>query len=307
MTSDRIPVAVVGLGHFGRFHAQKWRLTEGARLVALVDRDIGRARALADELGGGIAIFDDPRAIVGLAAAASVAVPTQHHFEVAASLIAGKLHILLEKPIAATLEEADRLIAAARDKRVRIQIGHQERFFFNRVPLEGRLDGPLTIECERFGVPSGRKMDCSVVLDLMIHDIDLALSRISADLVSVRASGATAASGFVETASARLDFADGSIVRFTADREAAERRRIMSLSAGGEHIRIDFLMRRAVDGGGAELPLKPVPAALEADTLLAQLTAFIAAIRGAPMRGADAAAGRRALAAALAIEAALKN
>jgi predicted dehydrogenase len=306
MGEDRVPVAVVGLGHFGRFHARKWHVTEGARLAALVDRDLGLARSLADELGGDIAATDDPRALADLVKAASVAVPTQSHFEVGSALIGLGLHVLLEKPIAATLDEADRLIAAARKRGVILQIGHQERFFFNRVPLDGRLRGPLAITAQRFGVPSGRQHDCSVVLDLMIHDIDLALSRISADLVSVDAEGETAPSGFVETASARLGFADGSLAVLVADRQARERRRVFELDGGTERFRIDFLARSA-SANGAALPLDPVPPALEADTLLAETTAFLAAIRGAPMRGADGVAGRRALAAAMAIEAAFKR
>jgi predicted dehydrogenase len=300
--SNPIPIAVIGLGHFGRFHAQKWAQTTGARLAVLVDQDLGRAQALADELGPGIDVSNSLSGLQGKVQAASVAVPTLHHYQVVSALLDMGIHVLVEKPLVANLDEADRLIAQAAKAGVVLQVGHQERFFFQRVPLGDRISVPLAMATRRCGVPSGRMMDCSVVLDLMIHDIDLCLSLIHAPITKVRALGDRLGQSLIERAAVRLDFADGSSADLFADRLAPARHRTLTLNSAKGTIEIDFLTRQARHAGHGEIALKPVPAAVEADTLLAETTAFLQAVRGQGPVVVDAIAGRRALDAALAIE-----
>jgi len=303
--SSALPVGVVGLGHFGRFHAQKWTKTAGAQLVALVDFDLARAQALASELGDGILAFDRLDALAGKVSAVSIAVPTAHHFKVARAVIDMGIHVLIEKPLAANLHEADELIAAANQRKLVLAVGHQERFFFRRVPLTGHINGPIHLSARRMGVPSGRDMGCSVILDLMIHDIDLCLSVITAPVIDVSAKGFSLGSGYVEEANVDLRFADGSTAHLYAHRQAAERHRTINIASGDAQIAIDFLSRQAIHNHKGPLALASVAPELEADTLLAETTAFMRAVQAQEPVAVDGRAGRRALEVALMIEQAM--
>jgi predicted dehydrogenase len=305
MDVEPISVGVIGLGHFGRFHAQKWAKTQGAKLVALVDQDQTRAQALAQELGGDIQVLQNISDLSGLVQAVSIAVPTLHHHAVAREVMAMGIHVLIEKPIAADLAQADDLIAAADQAGIRFQVGHQERFFVNRLNLPSHLAHPKRLSTVRCGVPSGRMMDCSVVLDLMIHDIDLCLSLMGRSPVKVEAIGYYKGSAHIERAEVDLTFDNGATARLVADRMADARQRAMVVEDDKVSIVIDFLTRSAIHSANGPIVPMPVDPALEADTLLAETTAFVQAVKGQAPIVVSGAAGRLALEVALAIEAAM--
>ena len=169
----KIRTAVIGVGHMGRYHAEKFAACEGAELAAVVDSDAGRAAALAEKLG--CAAIADYRQLVGQVDAAVIATPTAHHYEIALACIGAGMHVLIEKPITRTVAEADALIAAAKRRGVVLQVGHVERQNIAFRALAARMDRPLFIDAERLSGFKQRGTDVDVVLDLMIHDIDLAL------------------------------------------------------------------------------------------------------------------------------------
>src|SRR3989442_12886624 len=183
----RLRTAVVGVGYLGRFHAEKYAARRDAGLVGVGGVDPGRAREVAAGLG--VRAFTDPRALAGRVDCASVAVPTQHHFEVARDLLAAGVDVLVEKPVTTTVEEAKALVEfAVRGERV-FQVGHLERFNPAVLALEGLVTQPRFIECHRLALFTERGTDVDVVLDLMIHDLDVILSIVQSPLPSVEAGG----------------------------------------------------------------------------------------------------------------------
>src|SRR3989442_7382835 len=183
----RLRTAVVGVGYLGRFHAEKYAARRDAGLVGVGGVDPGRAREVAAGLG--VRAFTDPRALAGRVDCASVAVPTQHHFEVARDLLAAGVDVLVEKPVTTTVEEAKALVEfAVRGERV-FQVGHLERFNPAVLALEGLVTQPRFIECHRLAPFTERRTDVDVVLDLMVHDLDVGLSVTSAAGSSLEAGG----------------------------------------------------------------------------------------------------------------------
>ena len=238
-----------------------------------------------------------------------VAAPAEAHHDLAAEALRAGKHVLVEKPIAATLAQADELAALAADRRLVLQVGHQERFSAAFNALEGRLGPPLYIEATRIAPFKLRGTDVSVILDLMIHDLDMILSLVASPIASVDAVGAAVASEHVDIANARIRFQTGAVATITASRVAARTERRMRVFAQDGYMAADFANRSltviARDRG------KPVPGVAgfgleevswqEHDALAAEHAAFAAAVLdGAPVL-VDAAAGRRALAAALAV------
>lgn len=307
-------MAVIGAGYFGRIHAAKCAALAGCDLVAVVDSNRARAEALARSHGA-IAL-DDHRTVFGLVEAVCIATPTASHYEIAAACLEAGLHVLVEKPMAATLAEADRLITCAATRGRVLQIGHQERFFTARHGLFRHVGTPARITCIRRGPYRGRGGDSSVVMELMIHDLSLVCSLVRAPLVEARATGARLLTDHADTVEARLRFADGSLAHLLASRAGEARERVSRIESATGRIEIDFVARRCILADGSLLaPSLPPPAwrpvgangheFLRDDDLAQGLAAFLAAIRGeiAPM--VDGRHGRQALAAALAVEAAL--
>src|SRR5207249_2755498 len=181
----RLGPAVFGLGYVGRFHAEKYAAHPGAELVGVVDVDPGRAREVAAALGA--EALTDHRALAGRVDCASVAVPTQQHFEVARDLLEAGIDVLVEKPVTTTIEEAKALVELAVRRGRVLQVGHLERFNPAVLALEGLVTQPRFIECHRLAPFSERGTDVDVVLDLMIHDLDVILSMVPSALRSVEA------------------------------------------------------------------------------------------------------------------------
>jgi len=312
MSIDRLRIGVAGAGHFGRYHALKVAASPRAMLAGVHDVDTERARTIGWEAG---APDMDFLPLLDACDALIVAAPADaHHALAAAALRAGK-HVLVEKPIAASLAEADDLAAlAAANARV-LQVGHLERFSAAHGALSGRLGPPLYIEATRIAPFKPRGTDVSVILDLMIHDLDLILALVDSPIAHVEAVGAAVASAHEDIANARIRFENGAVATITASRVSARTERRMRIFAEDGYVAVDFANRRltaiARDRG------KPVPGVEgfgmeemsweEHDSLAAEQAAFVASVLdGAPVL-VDAAAGRRALAAALAVGAAMRE
>ena len=308
-----VRTAVVGCGHFGRYHAEKYSALAGAELVAVVDCELGRARDLGARLGA--VALGDVGGLAGRVEAASVVVPTRAHFAVARQLLDAGLHVLLEKPIAATLEEADALIALADAKGLVLQIGHLERFNAAVLALSDVLKEPLFIESHRLAPFKPRGTDVDVVLDLMIHDIDLIQQLVGRPLVRVDAVGVPVLSGEDDIANARLHFEGGCVVNVTASRVSLKSERRMRLFQRDAYFSIDFQAGEATiarKGSGEMFPGVP-DVRLERrrfaanDPLMLEIEAFLAAVRGERAVAVSGVDGRLALDSALRITRALQR
>jgi predicted dehydrogenase len=310
MVTSPLRIGVVGVGHFGRYHALKVVASERATLVGVHDPDEERAKAIGWEVGAPDLGFD---ALLDASEALIVAAPAErHHALAAAGLRAGK-HVLVEKPIAATLAEADDLIALAVTHQRVLQVGHLERFSAAHGALSGQLGAPLYIEAARVAPFKLRGTDVSVILDLMIHDLDLILALVASPIESVDAVGAAVASAHEDIANARIRFVNGAVATITASRVSPRTERRMRIFARDGTMSIDFANRHltvvARDRG------QPVPGVAgfgiaqtsweDHDSLAAEHAAFIASVLdGAPVV-VDGAAGRRALDAALQVMASM--
>ena len=308
-----VRTAVVGCGHFGRYHAEKYAASAGAELVAVVDCELERARALGARLG--TLALGDVGELAGRAEAASVVVPTRAHFDIARQLLDAGLHVLLEKPIAATLAEANALIALADARAVVLQIGHLERFNAAVLALADVLKEPLFIESHRLAPFKPRGTDVDVVLDLMIHDIDLIQQLVGRPLATVDAVGVPVLSGEDDIANARLHFEGGCVVNVTASRVSLKSERKMRLFQRDAYVSIDFQAGEATiarKGSGEMFPGVP-DVRLERrrfaanDPLRLEVEAFLSAVRGERPVAVSGADGRLALEGALRITRALQR
>jgi predicted dehydrogenase len=309
----KLRLGILGVGHFGRFHALKAAATPEATLVGLHDASADRAAQIAAEIGAPALA---PEAVIAAAEAVIIAAPTRFHYALAEQALAAGRHVFIEKPIAASLDEADRLIAlAARQGRV-LQVGHIERFSAAFRTVMGAPSGgrALSFEAVRAAPFRPRSLDVSVVLDLMIHDLDLVMELAGGEPEAVEAVGAAIASDHPDFAVARLQFPGGRAASITASRVSlAMERRLRVLGTEGE-MAVDFLTRSlaVLRRGGAEavetMPGHGVDRATwtDHDSLEAEQAAFIAACQGRGPVVVDGAAGRRALKWALAIEEAIK-
>ncbi len=239
-----INVAVIGVGAFGRNHArvyQQLQQTGGVRLVGVVDPDTARADVIAREFGcKAFGSVDQMLTTHGEVQAASVAVPTVLHLQVARSLMEAGVDVLIEKPLAATLSEADELIRVASDNQRVAQVGHLERFnpaVRATLPL---ISCPMFFEVHRLSVFSPRALDVDVVLDLMIHDLDVVLTFVKSEVKEIRAVGLPILSRKVDIANVRIEFASGCVANFTASRVSTERVRKLRFFQAGQYISIDY-------------------------------------------------------------------
>ncbi|MDT8330623.1 Gfo/Idh/MocA family oxidoreductase [Roseomonas gilardii] len=313
----RLKLGVLGAGHFGRFHVLKAAAGPRVQLVGLHDHDPARAAAVAAEAGVQALSAAE---VIARADAVIVATPTAFHHGLARQALEAGRHVLVEKPIAATLAEADDLIALAASKGLVLQVGHLERFSAGFATLMGgeggvaaRVGRPLYMEAVRIAPFRPRSLDVPVVLDLMVHDIDLAFALFGAPLVGVDAVGGPIASAQTDIANARLRFGNGGVATLTASRVSLKMERRLRLFGTEGYLQMDFLARTmhvVRKGEGAALEQLPgFGAAQESwqdrDSLEAEHAGFVAAcLDGAPVR-VDGAAGRAALDAALRVEEAL--
>jgi predicted dehydrogenase len=281
----------------GRYHAAKLAACPGVELVGVLDADPARAKALAGQHGvRSFSRFDE----VPSAEAAVVAVPTDRHHEVACACLERGMHVLVEKPIAASLAEADDLIAlAARRGRV-LQVGHVERYSRAFAALATRMDRPVFIDAERLSAFKRRGAEVDVVLDLMIHDLDLAAALARADVLEVSACGFRVLTGDIDIANARIEFANGCVANLSASRVSQAPVRKLRVFQSDMYVSADLQagsLRYVRQSGGA---IEQTEERYEGgDALAAQAAAFVAAARGEAPVPLDGREGRRALALAL--------
>lgn len=242
MVDKALRVAVVGVGHFGRIHASKYAANPHTHLVAVADSDPARAEAVAREFG--VAPVTDYRDLAGRVDAASVAVPTPGHHEVASFLLKAGIHVLIEKPITAEVAQADDLIALARERGLVLQVGHLVRFFAKDAGLLGEVHAPQYIEVVRIAPFGARGSDVSVVLDLMIHDIDLIVALVRSRLTRVDAVGTKVLSDHEDIVNARLEFENGCVASLTASRVAYRQERRMRIFQPNHFLNVDTLNGR---------------------------------------------------------------
>jgi predicted dehydrogenase len=293
-------VAVIGVGHLGKHHARILSSLPGVALVAVVDTNRARAEAIAAASSTRAAF--DSRELAGLVDAVTVAVPTELHRDIALPFLQAGVPVLVEKPIARSLFEADELIAAAADASVALAVGHTERFNPAVAAARPLLSDPRFIEVHRLGTFPERSLDIDVVFDLMIHDLDVVLSLINSDVESLEAVGVPVVTNRVDIANARLRFANGCIANLTASRISRERVRKIRFFQSEAYLSIDYAAQKvevwrllkgagpipSIEGGelqvGNEEPLKR------------ELADFVDAVvsRRAPKVTGEA--GRRALA-----------
>jgi predicted dehydrogenase len=271
-----IRVGVAGAGVFGGNHAKKLSANSDAILVGIFDLDLGRAKALADSLG--VAAFDDLSAILGQVDAMVVATPAVSHGGVARAAIDAGKHCLVEKPLAATYEDALILCDHAAAANLVLQAGHQERYIFKAMGLLDVQETPRHLEAIRIGLPSVRGADVSATFDLMVHDIDLARLLFGCEPVSITAKRLSGSPENPDAVEANLVFANGGTARLLASRAADERDRRMTITYGGGDVAIDFIAKSFVDGPG--LGLHPDFATRIPDPMGAATADFLAAIQG---------------------------
>jgi predicted dehydrogenase len=292
-------VAVVGVGHLGQHHARLLAAMPGVELTAVVDTLPGRAAEIAARYGG--EAYLDARDVLDRVDAVSVAVPTSVHLEVAAPFLQRGIPTLVEKPIAATLEEADRLLEVAARHGAMLAAGHTERFnpaVQAALPL---IAEPRFVEVHRLGTFPERSLDIDVIFDLMIHDLDLLLASVGAEVEAIEAVGVNVLTPRTDIANARLRFASGCIANLTASRISRERVRKARFFQRNSYVSIDYAAqevevyrldaaggRPAIQGGRLEVPRR--------EPLERELADFIEAVRSRCDPGVPGSAGRRALA-----------
>ena len=302
----QLRIGIIGAGHFGRFHALKVKASQRAVLAGLYDPQAERAGAIGREAGAPALALE---ALLETSDAVIVASPAETHFELAGRALAAGKHVLVEKPIAATLDEADRLAGLAREHGRVLQVGHLLRYSAEHRAISSRITRPLYIEATRIAPYKPRGTDVSVILDLMIHDLDLVLSLVDSPISSVDALGAAVSSPLEDIANARVRFENGCVATITASRISLKTERRMRLFSEEGYLSADFGARELVMIGrerGLPLPgtggfRREAVSWTEHDSMAAEHEAFAAScLDGAPVL-VDALAGRRALAAAIAV------
>jgi predicted dehydrogenase len=302
-----IRTAVIGVGYLGRFHAQKYAQLDNAELVAVVDADRATAERVAGELG--VQASSDYAAVLEQVEAVSIAVPTPLHHAIGCAALRRGVHVLMEKPIATTVAEARELVELAAQHRGVLQVGHLERFNPAIVAAVDRLGTPRFVESHRLAPFKQRGTDVSVVLDLMIHDIDLIQELVGKPIESIDAVGATIFSGEIDIVNARIRFQGGCVANTTASRISLKQERKIRIFQDDAYLSIDMQQKiltviRKKEAAPVE---SPAQVAIEeqsfeqGDALLAEIQAFLAAIRnGTPpvVSGED---GLRALETAMKI------
>lgn len=230
--------AVVGVGHLGRYHAQKYANCPGVELTAVVDTDAERAGQVAADSGA--QVYSDHRQLIGKVDLASIVVPTSYHYAVARDLLQAGVHVLVEKPITANLAQGQELVSAAEAAGCVLQVGHLERFNPVMEALVARVESPMFIESYRIAPFGMRGTDVDVVLDLMIHDIDLILNLVGSPVERVDANGAPILSPELDIANARIQFANGCVANLTASRISQKRERRMRIFQPNAYLSADF-------------------------------------------------------------------
>lgn len=310
---DPIKSAVIGVGYLGKFHAQKYAELPQSELVAVCDNNIEAASTVADDL--------DTRAVNKLAEllpdvdAVSIVVPTQLHYEIAKQCLRAGKHVLLEKPMTTTLDEAKELIELAKKNNCILQIGHLERFNPAILALENILSQATFIESHRVAPFNPRGADVNVILDLMIHDIDIILDIVDADVTDIDAKGVAVLSDDIDIANVRIKFSNGCVANVTASRAGMKSERKMRVFQHDAYISVDFQNKKVGvhrKGDGEQFPgvanIESQEHEFEqGDALKAEIESFLDCITNNKQPKVSGEAGARALATAIEITRLLKS
>jgi predicted dehydrogenase len=300
-----IRVGVIGVGYLGKFHAEKYCGMENVRLVGVADINQSLAEAVANRLGCGA--FSDYHDLIGSVDAVSIVVPTESHFEIGLAFLHHEVDVLIEKPMTTTLEQADRLIDIAEEKDRILQVGHLERFNPAVLALKDIITRPMFIEVHRLSIFKDRSTDVSVVLDIMIHDIDIILNVVKSDIQSIHAAGVPVICEHADIANVRLQFESGCVANVTASRISTKNQRKIRFFQKDAYISVDFasreitLIRRAENQNDSLVPGTEFQqlSFTETDVLEDELASFIQAVRTRNSPVVSGHAGRKALAVAL--------
>lgn len=285
----KVRTAVIGVGSMGRWHAEKFAALDESELFAVVDAEGNRARSIAKELG--VQSLTDYRDLIGNVDAVAIATPTSTHFDIAGTMLDSGIHVLLEKPIAATIEESRRLVELAEDRGLVLQVGHLERFNPAVVAMSEHVDAPQFIESNRIAPYKPRSLDVSVVLDLMIHDIDLIHSFVRSPMEQVDAVGRSVFSDSIDVANARIRFTNGCVANVTSSRISLKTERSIRLFQPNSYVSADlhnktmtYYVKRG-DGpvSGPEDVAIDKQSFGDSDALMEQARAFLESVAGGPM------------------------
>jgi len=278
--------AVVGVGHQGKWHAEKFAALENSNLVAVVDPDADRCQVLAAELDAKpVADFKE---LIGEVDAVTIASPTRSHFDIASTLLDNGIHVLVEKPITTTLEEAETLVELAEGRGLVLQVGHLERFNPAVMALGEYLKEPKFIESNRIAPYKPRSTDVSVVLDLMIHDIDLVHSIVGSPVTSLDATGGSIISNDIDIANARIKFENGCVANVTASRAGFKTERSLRVFQENAYFNIDLHIKKSTiyqkKGDGPVMSPEDISVEEQSfgpsDALMVQSEAFLSSIAG---------------------------
>jgi predicted dehydrogenase len=303
MPQKKVRVAVVGVGHLGQHHARIYSELPEVELVGVVDPILERAEKIASDHH--CKAYSDIGPLIGKIDAASIVVPTFAHYQVSKALLENGIDLLLEKPMTSTLEEADSLLSLAAQKGRVLQVGHVERFNAGITKLKEVLTQPRFIECHRMGPFVERGTDVHVILDLMIHDLDIIMSLVQSELTEVRAVGVSVLTPQIDIANVRLAFASGCVANVTASRVSRERLRKIRIFQPDSYLSLDYMLPELVVCKRTVLPEGKAGVSIDkveiekAEPLKTEIVSFIQSVnsRNAPkVSGED---GRKALAVAL--------
>ncbi len=236
---SKIKVGVIGTGHLGKLHTKMFKQISNCELVGIYDSNPDQAKVVSDELE--VKAFSSLDFLLSQVEAVSIAATTSAHYELAKKCFEANVHVFIEKPITATIEEGEELVKISNEKKLNLQVGHIERFNPGLVSLENYIDNPKFIQSDRLAQFNPRGTDVAVVLDLMIHDIDIILSLIKSDVKQIDASGVAVVSNHIDIANARIMFENGAVANVTASRISQKKMRKMRMFQKDTYIALDFV------------------------------------------------------------------
>ncbi len=301
---SRLRAAVIGVGYLGNFHVQKYLSLPDVQVVGVLDTDAERAAEIARKYE--VQAFADLEALLGQADLVSIVTPPAHHFDAARRCLGRGLHVLVEKPVTATVDQAEALVALACAAGLVFQVGHLERFNPAVLAVRRRLRNPHRIEARRLSRFQKRGTEVDVVLDLMIHDIDIVLSMVDSPVESLHATGSVVVSGDIDVAHATLHFANGCVAELTASRVNREPVRSMEIFQPDACISVDYLNHTLLVSNAAGLPGVPEMSFEEeslcrTDVLMDEIRSFVNAVRHGEAPTVSGEDGKKALEVAVAI------
>ena len=297
---EKLKIAVVGAGRLGSFHTKVYSRLDNVKLTGICDCNLERAIEIGKKYH--TASYSDYEDLFDKAEAVSIAVPTSLHYNIAKDFLNHGIHVLIEKPVTKTLSEADELIEIAKEKKLIIQVGHIERFNSAVLAIEPFLSKPKFIECQRLGPFHKRVKDVGVVLDLMIHDIDIVLGLMKQDVVNIEAVGLSTVSDYEDVANVRLTFEDGTIADITASRVTKDVVRKMRIFQENSYVSLDYVTQEAaIFKKTDERIVKEKIKIRKKDPLKKELKSFVECVRTGRKPAVSGVEGRRALQVALEI------